>query len=123
MPKVIGYLEGSDSLWLTSLQLMGHDTMPLSNGFDGHGMNIQQLNPQHKISVVICYMHKLVPPRHLSISTKEVLHATAVYEIPVLVVCPKDSFNAARERLGELPTNVQLVDPADVMATLKKLLA
>jgi hypothetical protein len=122
MPKVIGYLEGSDSLWLTRLLLQGHDTMPLSNGYDGHGMNIQQLSPQHKISAVICYMHKLVPPRHLSVTVKEILHATKVYEIPVLIACPKDAFAAARERLGEIPPNAQLLDPAEMLETLQGLL-
>lgn len=123
MSKVIGYLEGADALWLTQLQLMGHDTMPLSNGYDGHGMNIQQLNPQHKIAVIICYMHKLVPPRHLSITLKEVLHATTVYEIPVLVACPRQSFDKAQTRLGELPANIHLVDPAEMISQAEKLLA
>ena len=109
MAKVIGYFEGSDSVWLTSLQLQGHDTLPLSNGADGHGLNVQQLSPQHQVDLVIGYLHKLVPVPGRDLLVRDQLHATKVYDIPVLIACPGAAHAAGRARLGDLPPNAVLV--------------
>jgi hypothetical protein len=122
MQKLVGYLEGADALWLTQLQLAGIDTLPLSNGYDGHGLSIQQLNPQHKVGLVVGYMHKFIPPRHLGLSVTDILHNTKVYDIPVLIACPQDGHSAARERLGEMPANAELVDCKEIVARIKTLL-
>ena len=95
MAKTIGYLDGTDPLWLTDLLLRGHDTVPISNGADGHGINIQHINPQHRVDVIIGYVHKIVPSRGQDMSVQELLHATRVYEIPVLIACPAGSQAAA----------------------------
>lgn len=122
MSKVVGYFEGSDSVWLTSLLLLGHDTLPLSNGADGHGLNIQALTPQHNCSLVIGYLHKLVPVNR-EVTPADLLHATKVYEIPVLIACPSCSHEMARNRLGDLPANVKVVDPNELLKRAEEILA
>jgi hypothetical protein len=122
MPNTIGYLEGTDSIWLTSLLLLGHDTVPLANHVDGHGLNIQQISPQHHIDLIIGYLHKLVPLRGQDLTSAELLHATKVYDIPVLIACPAASHAAARTRLGQMPPKVTLVDPARMLAEVERLL-
>ena len=96
MRKIVGYLEGTDSVWLTTLNARGHTTLPLSNGFDGHGMNIGMLNKQNKIDLLIGYLHKLLPAEGIDVTMAGMLHATTVYGIPVLVVCPTGIEGAAR---------------------------
>jgi hypothetical protein len=120
--KVIGYLEGTDSAWLTGLMVQGHDTLPISNGADGHGRDILQLSPLHPVALIIGYLHKLVPAHGQDWTTAGLLHATRVYEIPVLIACPAAAHKAARERLGELPPNAELVDPAEMMARAARIL-
>ena len=120
MSKMIGYMEGTDALWLTSLQILEYDTLPLSNGWDGHGMNILQLSPQQHVDVVVGYLHKIMPPKWTETTAQELLHATKVYDIPVLIVCPKADHATARQRIGHLPSNVTLVDPSAVLETIKK---
>jgi len=115
MSKTIGYFEGTDSTWLTELQLLGHHTLPLSNGVDGHGLDVQHLNPQNHVDAVIGYLHKLVPSPGQELTPLELLHATRIYEIAVFIACPRGSHDIARRRLGELPPNAQLVDPADML--------
>ena len=39
MRKIVGYFEGTDSTLLTALVCDGYDTVPISNGFDNHGMH------------------------------------------------------------------------------------
>lgn len=112
MRKIVGYLGGTDSVWLTTLNAQGHTTLPLSNGFDGHGMNIGMLNKQNRVDLLIGYLHKLLPAEGIDVTMAGMLHATTVYDIPVLVVCPTEIEGAARELIGEIPANVQFVDPS-----------
>ncbi len=112
MRKIVGYLEGTDSVWLTTLNAQGHTTLPLSNGFDGHGMNIGMLNQQNRVDLLIGYLHKLLPAEGIDVTMAGMLHATTVYGIPVLVVCPAEIQATARELTGDVPANVQFVDPS-----------
>ena len=123
MKKIVGYLEGTDSVWLTMLNAHGHTTLPLSNGFDGHGMNIGMLNKQNKVDLVVSYLHKLLPAEGIDVTMAGMLHATTVYGIPVLVVCPTEFERAARELTGDVPANVQFVDPAAVLDAAQQLLS
>ena len=43
MRKIVGYFEGTDSTLLTALVCDGYDTVPISNGFDNHGMHVLSL--------------------------------------------------------------------------------
>jgi len=56
----VGYLEGTDSTILTRLAVSGIDTLPLSNGVDGHGKYVNHLS-KGEVDVVVGYAHKLTP--------------------------------------------------------------
>ena len=122
MPKVIGYMAGTDSGWLTTLGVLGYVTLPLSNGYDGHGLNIQLISNQRKVDLVLCWLHKLIPTPGEEVTTDELLARTTMFEIPVLVVCPAALHGKVRERGVELPKNAQLIDPADVVERIAKIL-
>ncbi|MBN2082875.1 hypothetical protein JW859_11820 [bacterium] len=123
MKKIVGYMEGADPLWLTTLQLLGYDTLPLSNGQDGHGLNIQLIMHGNRPDLVICWPHKLLYPGESDISPRDLLHATTLFEIPVLVACPLEFQTAAVNLLGDLPANVRLVDPGEILAKAREMLA
>ena len=123
MRKIVGYLEGTDPVWLTTLNARGHTTLPLSNGFDGHGMNIGMLNQQNKVDLLIGYLHKLLPAEGIDVTMAGMVHATTMHGIPVLVVCPTEIEAAARELIGEIPANVQFVDPSALPDAAQQALA
>jgi len=119
MSKLVGYMEGTNPQWLTTLQMLGCDTLPLSNGQDGHGMNIQLLTQASKPDMIICWLHKLAWPKYYEVTPKELLHSTEQYEIPVVIACPSEFHGQVPQVLGELPQNVRLTDPDDVLALLR----
>lgn len=123
MSNVIAYMEGTDPLWLTTLQLWGYGTLPVSNGVDGHGRNIQMINERRKPDLVLCYLHKLAPVAGTDLLIGEMLHRTKVYEIPVLCVCPRELMDKANEtKPADTPPNVEFVDPADVLNRIREIL-
>lgn len=122
MAKVIGYMEGTDPLWLTSLSAMSYTTMPLSNGWDGFGMNIQLITDQRKPDLVLCYLHKLIPTPGADVTLGDLLERTHMFDIPVIIVCPKDLHEQARNKAGNIPANAELTDPAEVMERVKTLI-
>jgi len=122
MKKIVGYLEGTDSVWLTNLNAQGHTTLPLSNGFDGHGMNIAMLSTNNRVDVVLTYLHKLIPAEGMDFDCTYLLHATTVYNIPVLVICSREHQEAAKQLMGQIPENVRFVDPAGAQAEAEAIL-
>jgi len=120
--KMVGYFTGTDSLWLTTLEAHGFDTLPLSNGYDGHGMNIGLITDRSRISVILTFFHKLIPPMGAEITAKDMLHNTTVYGIPVLAACPEDLIAMAKENVGALPENVELMDPEKMLDRALELL-
>jgi hypothetical protein len=123
MQKTVGYLEGTDPVWLTSLNAQGHTTLPLSNGFDGHGMNIAMLTTNTSVDVVLAYLHKLLPAEGMDFDAAHLLHATTVYNIPVLVVCPREHQEIGKKLFGTIPANVEFVDPAGIQASAESILS
>jgi hypothetical protein len=122
MAKVIGYMQGTDSLWLTSLSAMSFTTLPLSNGWDGFGMNIQLITDQRKPDLVLCYLHKLIPTPGADLTPADLLERTKMFEIPVIIVCPKNLHELALAKVKDLPKNAELTDPADVLARIQELI-
>ena len=53
MRKIVGYFEGTDSTLLTGLVCDGYDTVPISNGFDNHGMHVRIINNENKVDLLI----------------------------------------------------------------------
>ncbi|MEP0815260.1 MAG: hypothetical protein HRF49_11440 [bacterium] len=122
MSKLIGYLDGADSYWLTALAVAGCYALPLSNGWDGHGLNIQLLHGERKPDLVIGYLHKLIPTPDADMTINDLLYRTKVFNIPVFIVCPKELHEKAREIAPDLPPNAELVDPFDVVEKARALL-
>jgi len=111
---MVGYLEGTDPLVLTRLNLRGIATLPLGNGFDAHGKYLGHLTKKDNVSVVAGYLHKVLPPVGVDFSPRDFLSACHTHDIAVLVVAPKAEHNLARESLGEVADWITLVDPGDL---------
>jgi len=111
---IVGYLEGTDPLVLTKLAARGIDTLPLSNGFDNHGKYVNHLTRQDGISVVIGYLHKVLPTPSVTLTPRDLLFACITHEIPVLLIAEKSDHAEARRVLAEVADRVQLVDPSDL---------
>ncbi len=111
---IVGYLEGTDPLVLTKLAAKGFGTVPLSNGFDNHGRYINHVTSQDGISVVIGYLHKVMPTSVMTLTPRDLLFACLTHDIPVLLIAEKSDHEAARRLLDEVADRVRLVDPADL---------
>lgn len=111
---IVGYLEGTDALVLTKLAAKGIGTLPLSNGFDNHGKYMNHLTSQDGVSVVIGYLHKVLPTPEMIITPQDLLFACLTHEIPVLLIVEKSEHEEAKRVLGEVGNRVRLVDPADL---------
>jgi hypothetical protein len=111
---IVGYMEGTDSLVLTRLNLEGVGTRPLGNGFDGHGKYVGHLTKQDNVSLVISYLHKILPTADMPIGAGDFLIACRTHGIPVLVIAPSDMFDRANEVLGNNLECVILVSPDEV---------
>ena len=111
---MIGYLDGTDPLVLTKLNLRGIATLPLGNGFDGHGRYIGHLTKKDSVSVVVGYLHKVLPPVGIDFSPRDFLFACQTHDIPVLIVVPKAEHKLAKEILGEAADWITLVDPGEL---------
>ena len=120
--KTIGYFEGTDPEWLTILVANGHDTLPISNGYDGHGKNVRLFSSEDKVDAVIGYLHKVVAPSRWEATTEDILHGCITYNVPVLLAVPSDLHGKAKELLGKVADKVKLVEPAEMMDTLMKAL-
>jgi hypothetical protein len=116
----VGYLEGTDALFLNELTARGMDTVPLSNGVDNHGKFIGHLSKADDISVVVGFLHKLVPLADSGLTPLDILHSCQLHEIPVLVVAQKRIHPSVIGILGEASRITRLVDPADLMTVFDK---
>ena len=116
--KSVGYFEGTDSTLLTSLVCDGYDTLPISNGFDNHGMHVRLINDQNRPDLLIGYVHKIfAPERRLPTdpSFQDLFHICRTYQIPLLLEVPRHLHDKATVLLDNPPDIVQFVDPADTL--------
>ena len=120
--KKVGYLEGTNSTYLTRLALRGVDTLPLGNGADNHGKYIGFVDRSDAIDLVITYFHKIVPLTEQSTGPQSLLQACQLNKIPVLVIAPKELHDKAKELMKDVTADHTLVDPDDVMETAKRIL-
>ena len=110
----VGYLEGTDPLFLSELVARGVDTVPLSNGVDNHGKFIGHLTKADEISVVVCFLHKVIPLADSDLSSLDMLHSCQLRKIPVLVIAQKELHDKAKAVLRDAAPIVTLVDPAEL---------
>jgi hypothetical protein len=123
--KTVGYFEGTDPACLTRLVSEGFGTLPLANGWDGHGKLASHIEPG-EVDLIIGYLHKLLPPKR-SPSKEEKKGVTTIinppndktpfdllfsahsYNIPILIIAPDDCHDEARKLLGEAIKYVEFV--------------
>ena len=123
--KSVGYFEGTDSRLLTSLVCDGYDTLPVSNGFDNHGMHVRLINDQNRFDLLIGYVHKIFAPEGRQPSEpsyQDVFHICRTYSIPLLLEVPTELQAKARALLEDPPGIVRFVDPADMLDAAEEIL-
>lgn len=119
----VGYFEGTDPVVLTRLAAKGIGTLPLSNGFDVHGKYINHLTRQDGVTVVVGYLHKVMPTNGVAVSPRDLLFACITNDIPVVLIAEAAFHSDARDRLGEVRDRVRLADPAELHATLLEMIS
>lgn len=125
MRKNVGYFEGTDSRLLTHLVCEGYDTLPISNGFDNHGMHVRLINDENRMDLLVGYVHKIFAPderKPNQTTFQDIFHICKVYGIPLLLEVPEDLQARAREILGDPPDIVRFVDPDDTIHVALELL-
>ncbi len=122
MSKTIGYMEGTDPVLLTTLAVRNYSVLPISNGLDGHGLNIQLIHKERKPDLIVCYLHKLLPSPGYDATVASLLYRPRIFEIPIVIICPKEYHELACEIAPNLPDCAYLTDPADVISRLNELL-
>ena len=120
--KVVGYLEGTDSWFLTNIVARGYETLPLGNGADNHGKYIGLLSKSDNISLIIGYLHKVVPLSEMNITAKDILYSCKMHKIPVMIIAPEKLHENAKEILGDMANYVMLVDPAKLLEKILEFL-
>ena len=83
---IVGYLEGTDPVVLSKLTAQGVQTLPLSNGMDSHGKDINLIAKEDGISVIVGYLHKVVPVTGIDLSIEDVLQNCRAHSIPVFII-------------------------------------
>ena len=111
--KSLGYMEGTDPKVLTTAIIEGYETLPLSNGWDNHGKNIAHITNSDNLALVIGYLHKFIAIfTHQSIGS--MLAGVKAYNIPMLVIVPKDMHDRAGKYIKVDGIEYKFVDPADI---------
>ena len=98
--KTIGYMEGTESELLTRLTVAGHDTLPLSNGWDNHGREVSLLTPHDDVSLIVGYLHKFLRVTDKRL-TESMLSSVKIYKIPVVFIAPKDTQAKAKKLIAK----------------------
>ena len=136
--KIVGYFEGIDSELLTKIVASGFCTLPPANEWDEHGKIATHIEPGD-IDLIIGYLHKSLPPLrecedegaktapmcvdiHRGFRPIDLLYPAKVYNIPVLVVVPKDFHKDAKDLLGEAATFTTIVTPEDLEKKVREIL-
>jgi hypothetical protein len=123
--KTVGYFDGVDSILLTKLVASGHRTLPLSNEWDSHGKIASHLVPG-EVDLIITHLYKLLPGREIEEkaipATLNLLYPAKSYNIPVLVIIPKEFHKEGTKILGEVENFVEIVTPDELEAKVRKIL-
>ena len=125
--KVVGYFAGTDSGVLTGLVCDDVDTVPISNGFDNHGMNVRIINNENRVDVLIGYVHKIFAPEDSvqpgGVTYQDIFHVCRTFEIPLLLEVDADLHEKADALFGGTPPCVTLVDPSEMLAKTREVLS
>ena len=127
MRKNVGYFEGTDSALLTDLVCSGYDTVPISNGFDNHGMHVRIINNENRIDVLVGFVHKIYATDDDIasggvVTYQDVFHVCRTFNIPLVLGVHEELHDKARNLFRDVPDVVRFVDPDDMLATVKDIL-
>ncbi len=126
MRKTIGYFEGTDSGLLTDLVCEGYDTMPISNGFDNHGMHVRIINNENRVDVLIGYVHKIFATEESvqsgGVTYQDIFHVCRTFEIPMLLEVHSDLREKAKALFSDIPDCVTFVDPSEMRMKIGEVL-
>jgi hypothetical protein len=122
--KTIGYLEGTDPEFLTTLVCNGYKTLPIGNGKDNHGKNIAYITVADKVDLLVGYIHKVSPVPGMKQSLKDLLNPGIIHNIPIFLLAPKEVLADAQKMVAEVVRNeyVKVMDPKDLRAEALKIL-
>lgn len=120
--KKVGYFEGTDSTILATLAAEGIDTQPLGNGEDGYGKYIGHITKGDNISLVVGYLHKVVPLAEQATKPSDILYSCTVHKIPVILLVPERLHEKAKRILGDIAEKVRLADPKNALDEIIKTL-
>jgi hypothetical protein len=126
MRKTIGYFDGTDSALLTDLVCEGYDTLPISNGFDNHGMHVRIINNENRVDVLVGYLHKIYSPDGMTpsgaVTYQDVFHVCRTFEIPLILEVDRDLHDKAKALFVDTPPCVKLVDPSETLKVVRRIL-
>jgi len=115
----VGYFEGTDPLLLAKLSAEGVETLPLSNGWDGHGKFVNHLR-KGEVNVVVGYLHKVIPAEQEHMKAADILFACKNFDIPVILVVPAPQREKAKRILGDAGPNVYVAAPEELEPQIRK---
>ncbi len=126
MRKVVGYFEGTDSTLLTDLVCDGFDTVPISNGFDNHGMHVRIINNENRVDALIGYVHKVYAAEDGvasgGVTYQDIFHVVSTFSIPLLLEVEDALQEKARALFTDVPDVVEFVDPKQMFPKIKSIL-
>lgn len=126
MTKIVGYFDGTDSALLTDLVCDGYDTLPISNGFDNHGMHVRIINNENRVDVLVGYVHKIYSPEGSTppgaVTYQDVFHVCRTFNIPLVLEVDADLHDKARALFVDAPPSVQYADPTETLSTVRRIL-
>jgi hypothetical protein len=120
--KTIGYMEGTNSEFLTNVIVEGIDTMPLSNGWDNHGKFLAHITRTDNISVVVGYLHKFFTLSREPKIVEEILSSIRAYKIPTVIVVPRGKQEKAKKLLKGRSINYIFADPNEITGAVMGIL-
>ena len=120
---IVAYLEGTDPLVLTKLAAVGIGTIPVSNGFDDHGKYVNHITSNDGVSVVIGYLHKVIPTSVMTLTPRDLLFSCVTLNIPVLLIAEESDHQKAKSLLGDVADYVRLVDPGKLYESVLETIA
>jgi hypothetical protein len=119
----VAYLQGTDPLVLTRLAAGGIGTIPVSNGFDDHGKYVNHITSDDGVSVVIGYLHKVIPTSVMTLTPRDLLFSCVTLNIPVLLIAEESDHQKAKSLLGDVTDYVRLVDPGQLYEAVLETIA
>jgi hypothetical protein len=122
--KTVGYLEGTDPEFLTTLVCKGYRTQPIGNDADNHGKNIAFISIDDKVDIIVGYLHKVSPLPGMTKSLKEFLTPGIIHQIPILLLAPNEALTEAKKMVSEATTSpyIKVIDPKNLMNEAMKIL-